>query len=476
VTTASAAARSFVWTGRHVAILVVLCVGHVLETVDLTITNVALPAIRTGVGFDAAGLSWVVNGYAVAFAGFLLLGSRVGHVYGPRRVLTAGLGLFCAASVVAALATAPWVMIAGRGLQGAAAAFIAPMTLSLLAAVFPAGRPRDTAIGVWAVITTASGSIAMLAGGLLTEGPGWRWVFGVNVPVALVVLVVGWRLLPVDARRDRSKHIDVIGAATATAGVGLLVAALVGTAGRGATSGPTLALLAAAAVALGYAVVHETGLTSQPLLPRALLASRSAMRANAAQALSGGAIIVMFTMVTLYQQNVLGFTPWQTALAYLPHTAVLVIAARLAPPLIARLGTATTTAVGAVLGAAGLALLTSVPAGGRFVADLLLPSLLLGVAIPLTLIPNTTAALADLPAELHAAAAGAVTIARVLGGTLALALASAVAARRSDARIAGGGSPAEALTAGYVLAFGLAAGLFVAAAAVALTSRGRRWL
>ena len=450
------APRSFVWTGRHVAILVVLCVGHVLETVDITITNVALPAIGAGVGFGPSGLSWVVNGYTIAFAGFLLLGSRAGDVYGLRRVLTVGLALFCVASVLAAAASTPWMLVTGRGLQGFAAAFIAPVTLALLAAVFPAGRPRDTAVGVWAVITTVSGSLAMLAGGLITDGPGWRWLFWVNVPVAAAALVIGWRLLPADGPRDLSKRIDAVGAATATAGVGMLVAALVATHDHGWFSGPTLVLFATAALVLGYAFIHETTLTRDRLLPRGLFASRTAVRANVVQALSGGAVMVMFYMVTLYQQNVLGFTPLQTALAYLPHTVVLVAAARLAPPLVGRIGTGPTVAAGAAIGAVGLVLLATVPASGSFLADLLFPSLLLGVAIPLTLIPNITAALVDIPAELHGVAAGMVNVARVLGGTVALALASAAAAARSDAA-AVAASPAEALTAGYVLAFGLAA-------------------
>jgi EmrB/QacA subfamily drug resistance transporter len=474
---ARVAAPSFVWTGRHVAILIVLCVGHVLETIDITITNVALPAIRAGLGFGAAELSWVVNGYAVAFAGFLLLGSRAGDVFGHRRVLTVGLGLFCLASWVAAMAATPWTLVAARGVQGLAAAFIAPMTLALLAAVFPAGRPRDTAVGVWAVITTISGSLAMLAGGLLTDGPGWRWVFWVNVPVAAVVLVAGWRLLPADPPTDRSrapaKRVDVLGATSATAGVGLLVAALVGTHDAGWAAGRTIVLLAVAIAVLGYAVVHEVVLTRDPLLPRALLRTPSVVRANLTQALSGGAIIVMFYIVTLYQQNVLGFTPWQTGLAYLPHTAVLVLAARAAPALIGRLGASRTAAAGAVVGTLGLVMLTAVPARGSFVADLLVPSLLLGAAIPLTLIPNTTSALADVPSDLHGAAAGAVNIARVLGGTLALALASAVAAGRTDAIATAGGSGAEALTGGYRTAFAIAAILFGGAAVTALVRRRR---
>jgi MFS family permease len=453
-----------------VAVLLVLCVGHVLETVDITITNVALPAIRAGAGFDDADLSWVVNGYAVTFAGFLLLGARAGTVFGNRRVLTAGLALFCAASGLAATAQHSWLLVAGRGLQGLAAAFIAPTTLALLATVFPAGRARDTAVAVWAMVTTVSGSLAMLAGGLLTQGPGWRAVFWVNVPVALVVLLAGLRLLPPDGPRDKSTRIDQIGAVSATAGMALLVAALVGVP-QGWASGRTLALFVAAGLVLGYAAFHETLRSADPLLPRALFTVPGVVRANVAQALCGGAIIVMFYMVTLYQQNVLGFSPWQTALAYLPHTAVLVLGAQVTPRLLARIGAAPTAGAGAVLGAAGLVLLATVPARGSFAGDLLAPSLLLGAAIPLCLIPNTTAALAGVAPNLHAAAAGLVNVARVLGGALALAIASAAAAARTDALRAVDVTGRDALTSGYRIAFAIGAALFAAAAVMALARR-----
>lgn len=452
--------------------LLVLCVGHVLETVDITITNVALPAIRAGLGFGEAELSWVVNGYAVAFAGFLLLGARAGAVFGNRRVLIAALGVFCGASALAAAAQTPWLLVAGRGVQGLAAAFIAPMTLALLAAVFPAGRSRDSAVAVWAVVTTVSGSLAMLAGGLLTQGPGWRAVFWVNVPVAALVMLAGLRVLPADGPRNAATRIDPIGAISATAAVALLVAALVGVA-DGFASGRSLGLFLAAGVVLAYAAVHETRRSADPLLPRALFAVPGVVRANAAQALCGGAIVVWFYTATLYQQNVLGFSPWQSALAYLPHTALLVLGAQAAPWLVARLGPARTAGAGALLGAAGLVLLSTVPTHGSFAGDLLLPSLLLGAAIPLCLIPNTTAALAGVPSVLHPSAAGLVNIARVLGGTVALAIASAIAAARTSALRAVDTAILDALAAGYRLAFAIGAGLFVAAMIVTLMPAAR---
>lgn len=466
-------AKADSWTRRQVAVLLVLCVGHVLETVDITITNVALPAIRAGLGFGEADLSWVVNGYAVAFAGFLLLGARAGAVFGSRRVLSVALGVFCAASALAASAQSPWMLVAGRGLQGLAAAFIAPMTLALLATVFPAGHARDSAVAVWAVVTTVSGSLAMLAGGLLTQGPGWRAVFWVTVPVAAVVLLAGLRVLPADGPRNRSTRIDPTGATSATVGVALLVAALVGVP-QGWASGRTLTLLLAAGVVLGYAAVHETLRSADPLLPRALFTAPGVVRANTAQALCGGAIVVMFYVVTLYQQNVLGFSPWQTALAYLPHTALLVLGAQVAPWLVARIGAARTAGTGALLGAAGLVLLSTVPTRGSFAGDLLAPSLLLGAAIPLCLIPNTTAALAGVPSNLHAGAAGLVNVARVLGGTVALAVASAAAAAHTNALSAIDIPSRAALTSGYRIAFAIGAGLFAAAAVVVLAWRERR--
>lgn len=462
------------FTGRQVAVLLVLCVGHILETVDITIVNVALPALQAGLGFSDAGLSWVVTGYTVTFAGFLLLGARAGAVFGHRRALTAGLAVFCAASALAATAGSPWVLVAGRALQGLAAAFIAPMTLAILATVFPAGRARDTAVAVWAAVTTASGCLAMLAGGLLTQGSGWRAVFWVNVPVAAVVLVAGLRVLPADGPRPASARIDAVGAVSVTAGVALLVAALVGVP-EGWGAGVVLTLLLAAGVVLGSAALHERLRSPAPLLPAALLRAPGVGRANLAQALCGGAIVVMFSVVTLYQQNVLGFSPWQSALAYVPHSVVLLLAAQAAPRLVARLGPHRTAGAGAVLGAVGLALLAPVPVAGSFVGDLLGPSVLLGAAIPLCLIPNTTAALAGVGPTLHAAAAGLVNVARVLGATIGLAAALAVAAARTGAARAAGSSAGEALTSGYRVAFAIGAGLFVAAALTVLIRPRAGW-
>lgn len=463
----------FVWTRRHAITLTVLCVGHVLETIDITITNVALPAIQAGVGFVDADLSWVVNGYTVCFGGFLLLGSRAGDVWGRRRVLTAGLALFCAASALAAAAQTPLALVIARGLQGVAGAHIAPMTLALLAAVFPEGRPRDTAVGIWAVMTTLSGSLAMLAGGLLTDGPGWRWVFWLNVPVAALVIVGGLRFLPADCPDAPRRRFDVLGAVGATAGLCLLVYATVGARDAGLDSARTLGLYTGVAVLLGYFVIHEAVVARDPLLPLSLLRSPSVVGANLAQALCGGAIFVMFYVVTLYQQNVLQYSALQTALAYLPHTVVLIGAARLAPILIAAIGAGRTVCCGALAGAIGMGLLANVPTSGAFVNTVLAPSLILGLAIPLTLIPNTTAALADVPHQMHGMASGLVNVARVLGGTVFLAIASALAATRSDGLVRAGLPIDAALTHGYRLAFAVGAWIFVVAAVVALTVIGR---
>jgi EmrB/QacA subfamily drug resistance transporter len=469
------AEAEFVWTRRQVLILLVLCVGHVLETIDITITNVALPAIKAGLGFTDADLSWVVNAYTVCFGGFLLLCSRAGDVWGHRRMLTSGLVLFGAASALAAAAPTPLVLVIARGSQGIAAALVAPMTLALLAAAFPEGRPRNSAVGIWAVVTTVSGSLAMLLGGLLTQGPGWRWVFWVNVPVALLVIAGGLRFLPANHRTlSRRQEFDVVGAVSVTAGVSLLVAATVGTHEAGWNSTRTLILFALAALILGLAVVHEARIARNPLLPRDLFRLPSVIGANLTQALCGGGIFVMFYVVTLYQQNVLAYTPLQTALAYLPHTVALVVAARLAPALISRLGAGRTVFVGSLAGALGLALLARVGEQGPFAGTVLLPSLILGAAIPLTLIPNTTVALAQVPHHLHGAAAGLVNVSRVLGGTVALALASALAAGLSDALVRTGVATSTALTHGYRLSFALGASLFMAAAAVGLIMIRRR--
>jgi MFS family permease len=334
---------------------------------------------------------------------------------------------------------------------------VAPTTLALLAEVFPEGKPRNAAVGVWAVITTVSGSLGMLAGGLLTDGPGWRWVFWVNVPVAALVIVGGLRFLPVDGPVVRRAGFDLVGAVGLTGGVCLLVTAAVT---------PSPALFAGAVLVLGYATVHELVVARNPLLPKALLRMPSVLAANLTQALCGGGMLVMFYVVTLYQQNVLHYTALQTALAYLPHTAVLVLAARLAPALIAMIGPRRAVCLGAFAGTVGMALLARAPVDGSFATAVLVPSLILGAAIPLTLIPNTTEALAGVPPSLHGAASSLVNVSRVLGGTLSLAVVSAVAAALSHESL---GIPVEAALAnGYRVALVVGAGLFFSAAVVAI--------
>ena len=310
---------------------------------------------------------------------------------------------------------------------------------------------------MWAVITTVSGSLGMLAGGLLTDGPGWRWVFWVNVPVAALVIVGGLRFLPVDGPVVRRAGFDLVGAVGLTGGVCLLVTAAVT---------PSPALFAGAVLVLGYATVHELVVARNPLLPKALLRMPSVLAANLTQALCGGGMLVMFYVVTLYQQNVLHYTALQTALAYLPHTAVLVLAARLAPALIAMIGPRRAVCLGAFAGTVGMALLARAPVDGSFATAVLVPSLILGAAIPLTLIPNTTEALAGVPPSLHGAASSLVNVSRVLGGTLSLAVVSAVAAALSHESL---GIPVEAALAnGYRVALVVGAGLFFSAAVVAI--------
>ncbi|MEV4475289.1 MFS transporter [Nonomuraea sp. NPDC049504] len=307
------AGARFAWTRRHTLTVVVICAALILDTIDISIMNVALPPIKSELGFTEAGLSWVVNGYLVTFGGFLLLCGRIGDILGHRRMLIAGLVLFAASSLAAGLAPNAETLIVMRAVQGCGAALISPMTLALLARIFPEG-PRAKAIAAWGMAAGLSGILGLVLGGLLTIGPGWRWIFLINVPISALVIAGVLLWIARDHRpARRTQRFDLTGAVLSTAGVTLLTIGIVQSSQTGWTSPTTLLPLIVGLALLAAFTLHEAR-AKDPLLPFTLLKIPNVAGANVTQALVGGGMFAILYIATLYQQEVLHYNPLQTGL------------------------------------------------------------------------------------------------------------------------------------------------------------------
>jgi EmrB/QacA subfamily drug resistance transporter len=461
---------AFTWTRTHIAALTVLCLAALLDTIDVTVVNVAMPAIKDALHFSEGGLAWMVNAYMVPFGGFLLLAGRTGDLLGRRRILLGGTGLFTLASLGSALAPDAALMIATRAAEGLAAAFVVPTTLAMLSTMFPPGPARNRAFAIWGGGGAVAGTLGLIAGGLLISAVGWRWIFLINVPVGAFIVAAALRTLPADRPGAGSRRrFDIAGALSATAGASLLAYAVVQTASHPWGSPRTIALLAGAAALIGYFLMHEQFVAADPLMPLALWRNRSVTGANVVSALLSSAAFAMFYSTTLYQQQVRGYSALHTGLAYLPLGLSILAAAALGPVLVQRIGVRFTVALGALTGAAGMVLLTGLPTAGSMITHLIVPEVIVGAGAGLTIIPSSIAALAGVAVERNGIAAALVNASRQLGGALGLAVISAVVAGSTAHALTAGYAAGNAMTAGFHSGFAVSAGLMVAAAAAALT-------
>ena len=484
--TAAPSSAAFVWTRRHVLALTVLCLAALLDTIDVTVVNVAMPAIRDSLHFSESGLAWMVNAYLVPFGGFLLLGGRAGDLLGRRRVLVAGTAAFTVASLGSALAPTAGVMVATRAVEGLAAAFVVPMTLAMLSSVFPAGPGRNRAFAIWGGVSAAAGTLGLILGGLLVTAVGWRWIFLVNIPVGALVVTAALRLLPADDGRSvggrfaigigRGGGFDVGGALSVTAGTSLLAYAVVQTGSQPWGSARTIALLAVAAALIGYFVIHERFVARSPLMPLSLWRVRSVTGANVVSALVASALFAVFYSTTLYMQQVLHYSALRTGLAYVPFGLSILIAAALAGTLVSLVGIRWTTIAGALTALIGFVLLTRIPADGRLLTDIIVPTVAVGLGGGLMIVPTSIAAMSGVTAARHGVASALLNVSRQLGGALGLAVISTVVAS-STARSAAAGHGAQVgLTAGFHTGFIVAAvlvALSVVTAAGLLREEGR---
>ncbi|MEU9893810.1 MFS transporter [Streptomyces phaeochromogenes] len=456
---------------RPGAALTVLAAAQFAVALSTSIVNVALPAVRDGVGLSDTGMSWVVNSYGLAFGALLLLGGRTADLVGRRRVLLGGLALFAAASVAAGLATVPWALIAARTAQGVGAAAVAPAALSLVMRLFPPGPGRAKAIGVWGAVSGAGGAAGVLLGGVLTEGLGWPWVFHVSGLGAAVVLVGTLVLVPASPPDDGAPgRLDLVGTLTVTAGLVALVYGLTSAGRSGWTDPWVLGSLGTAAVLLALFLLVERRHPA-PLLPPRLWTEGLVAPANLVMTLLGAVWVGLFFFLPLYQQQVLGAGPLETGLSQLPLAAANMLGSWFAPRLARRFGPHVTLAAGLLTQAAGLLWLSRITADGSYPADLLSPILVIGLGLGTAFVQLTGAAVTGVRPADSGLASGLVNTTRQIGGAVGLAVLGTLAASRTAAA-AHHHSPAAALTEGYRLAFLVSAAvLAVGAALTPLLSR-----
>jgi EmrB/QacA subfamily drug resistance transporter len=448
--------------------LTVVCAGSLMNVLDTTIVGVALPAIRHDLGFSQASLAWVVNAYMLAFGGFLLLGGRLGDLFGHRRLFAAGIGVFTVASLACGLATGPGMLLAARAVQGVAGAIASAVALSLVVSLFPEPGERAKAMGVFGLVSAGGGSIGVLLGGVLTGLLSWHWIFLVNVPIGIAVLAAALRVLPAAPASAGRGRLDVPGAVLVTGAVVLATYAIAGASQAGWGSARTGGTLVGAVVLLAaFAAVESRAAT--PLVPLRLLRQRSLMTAAVVGMLWTAAMFACFFLTTLYLQLVLGYSPLETGLAFLPMNVIMgVLSAGVSARLVARFGTKPPLVTGLLLVAAGLALLGQAPVGGHFLTDVLPGGILLGTGAGIALSPLLVAATSDLPPSEAGLASGIANTSFMLGGALGLAVLSGIATGRTQQLLTAGQGHLAALAGGYHVAYlaGAAAAAIAALAAV----------
>jgi EmrB/QacA subfamily drug resistance transporter len=360
------------------------------------------------------------------------------------------------------------MLIITRGMQGLSAAFVSPMTLAIIASTFPDGPPRNRALAIWGGISGISGSVGVTMGGLLASGPGWRWIFFVNVPIGLFMFVAGPRYLNADPPSRKHRSFDLTGAVTVTAGVTLVVYAVSQTSSHPWGSAPTIGLLAAAAMLLGYFTLHEIRFSAEPLIPFSLFQNRSVSAANVVSVLVGGGMFAVFYFFSLYQQQVLHYSALKTGLAYLPLTGMLMVCAAPTPLLISRIGVRWVLTAGGLIAAAGMAMFATDSPTGSLWADVIGPSLVVAPGLALTFVPMTVAAVAGVPPSNTGIASGLANVSRTIGGALGLAIIATLATEHTSSQVRAGEAVNVALSNGYRLGFAVSACLLTASAVAAV--------
>jgi EmrB/QacA subfamily drug resistance transporter len=448
-------------------VLAIACIAQFMVVLDVSIVTVALPSIGRDLHYTASGLQWVVNAYVLTFAGFLLLGGRAADLFGRRRVYLFGMGLFTLASLAGGLATdAAWLTTA-RAVQGVAGACLSPATLTIIVTTFP-GERRARALGIWSAVAGAGGAAGAILGGVLTSALSWRWVLFVNIPIG-VVAIVGALMWLTELRGQQAAgqprpRLDIAGSVAVTAGLGALVYAIVGTETHPWGSATTLSLLGIAAVLLAVFAIIELRLASAPLVRFTLFRSRSVSGANLVMFLIGAAFFSMWYFLSLYLQNVLGYSALRTGLAFLPMGVTIIIGAQASSRILPRTGVRPLLLGGTVVAAGGFAWLSAISPHSTYWAHVFGPGCLIALALGMLFTPLAAAATTGVAFRDAGLASGVLNTSRQIGGSLGLAVLATIATDRAHALLAGRDtSPTAALSAGYSRAFVVAAGLSIAA-------------
>jgi EmrB/QacA subfamily drug resistance transporter len=447
-----------------VGALVLLAAVQLMVVLDTTIVNVALPSIQSGLGFGIGGIAWVVNGYALTFGALLLLGGRSGDLLGRRNVFIGSLAVFALASMLGGLSSGPAMLVGGRVLQGAAAAFAQATALSLIVSTFPAGAARNRAVGVFGAMEGLGAAAGLLLGGVLVGFLDWRWVFFVNVPLAALVAALAPRFIPAPARQ--SARFDLRGAASATVGLGLLVFGLARAAEHGWADITTFGPIAVGVLGL-LVFVRIEARGAQPLMPLWVFADRNRGGAYLIQALMGAALFGMFFLSTLYLQNVLGYGPLKAGAAFVPVAVALIAAAGAVSQIVARVGVRPLVVAGTATAALGMFLLGNLNADSTYLGGVLPPLIILSAGLGITFVPVTLAAVSGVGEKHSGLVAGVSTTAIQIGGAIGLAVLATVAATTTRNQAAGTATT-DALSAGYTRAFQVGAVIIVLAVPIAL--------
>ena len=462
------------------AALALLCAAQFMVVLDASIVNVALPSIGTALDFSQDDLSWVVNAYVLVFGGFLLLGGRLADLLGRRRVFVVGLAIFSAASLLGGFATTDTQLIVARALQGLGGALFSPAALSIITATFRQGADRNKALGAWGAVAGSGGAVGVLLGGVLTDFAGWEWVLWVNVPIGLAAALLAYRLVPESHATDMRRNFDVPGAVTVTVGLSLLVYALVDAESAGWGSTQTIVLLAVALSLIAAFVVIERRALA-PLIPGHLVSLATLRGSNVVGLLVGASLFSMFFFVSLYMQQVLGFSPLKTGLSYLPLAITIIISAGVASQLVTRFGFKPVLMVGMGFISAGLLWFSQISADGSYLGDVLGPSLLAAVGLGFSFVPTTIGAVSGVTEDESGIASGLINASQQVGGALGLAVLATIANGRTEDSLAEAGGAAsaqgEALTDGFQAALAGGAGfalLGLLLAAVLISSADSR--
>ncbi len=441
------------FSDRRWQALILLCSAQFVVVLDASIVNVALPSIGRALDFSQENLPWVVNAYVLTFGGFLLLGGRIADLLGRRRVFMAGLMLVAVASLAAGFASTEGQLIAARAAQGLGAAIISPAALSIVTTTFSDGAERNKALGVWGAVAGSGGAAGVLLGGILTDGLGWEWVLWVNVPVSLIAFALSPRLIAESRSEVETRAFDVAGAVTVTAALSILVYALVDANSAGWGSFQTIGLIALS-VALMAAFIAIELRSAKPLVPCSIFRIRTLTGANVVGLLVGASLFSMFFFITLYMQQVLGYSPIHAGLSYLPLALVIMASAGIASQLVTKVGYKPVLAIGMLFILVGLLWFSQVSVGGGFTTDILGPSLLAAAGLGFAFVTTTIAAVSGVEENEAGLASGLINTSQQIGGALGLAVLSTIATSRTDDVMSTGSSSlVNGLTEGFQAAF-----------------------